>query len=383
MKILQVCPHYMPAYVFGGVLRAVHGLSEELVRQGHEVRVVTTSMKSPEEDLAVPLSTPVPLSGLTVYYEPVRFPRYWGYSPALARQLRQQLAWADLVILNFHYQYASFIGGRLCRRAQKPYLVFAHGSLNRHRLTARGRWRKRLYLKLMEGANLRHARHLVYQSEEEAQNSLQPGNSLVLPNGLTAADCAPLPQRFCRPAAAGTDPVLLYLGRLDRGKGLDLLLPAFARFREDCPGARLFLAGGDERGYGRQLQQQVKELGLNEGVEFTGFVDGKEKLALFGRADIFVLPSRSDTMSIAMLEAMAKELPVLITDRVGLHRTIERERCGVVVSCDSAGLTAGMASLADPAARAGMGARGRALVLGHYQWRHVAARLLETIGNID
>jgi len=378
MKILQICPHYVPAFEFGGVLRAVHGFSRELAEQGHEVKIVTTNLKNPEENLEVPVSTPVSMAGLTVFYESVPYLRYWGYSPGLAKRIRREIPWADLVILHFHYQFASFIGGRLCRKMKKPFLVFAHGSLNRHRMETRGKWRKIFYINLLERANFKNARYVVYQSEEETSCSLQPGRTLVVPNGLSDADCEALPVEFRNSfGAEKTQPTFLYLGRLDRGKGLDLLLPAFAKVVTAFPRAKLLLAGADERKYERELRRLVNQLDLQQRVTFTGFVDGDEKLKLWGQADVFVLPSRSDTMSIAMLEAMAKELPVLITDRVGLHTVIRNRNCGLVVPCDVDSLAEGMKGLALPGSRDGMGQKGRELVLAHYRWKFLVADLVE------
>ena len=87
MRILMVSPHYVPAYHYGGALHVAHSLGKSLVSQGHEVRVCTTNLRNPTEDLAVPVDAPVMVDGVQVCYEPTVLSRYWGFSPRLARRL--------------------------------------------------------------------------------------------------------------------------------------------------------------------------------------------------------------------------------------------------------------------------------------------------------
>lgn len=384
MRIVQIVPHYVPSYYFGGVLHVAHALSKALLVLEHEVRVCTTNLKDRRCDLDVPVSLPCQVDGVTVYYEATSLSRYWGFSPTLARQIRQQVAWADVVFIHFHYQFASVVGGWICRLLRKPYIIFTHGSLNRDGISLRSHTLKQLYLRLLEHGNFRQALFAAYHSQEERENSFCFGRYQIVPNGVDPQAFEPLPAKgsFRVQYPALQDRLLiLYLGRLDAGKGLDLLLPAFRHLVDRCSDVHLVLAGGDEKGYESSLQQMVSNLQIQEHVTFTGLIGGDLKLAALQDSDIYVLPSRSEGLSIAMLEAMYMGLPVIVSDRVGLWRAIEAERCGLVVPLDVAPLADALLSMATQPNRAEMGAHAAELVQTRYTWPTITQNLLARLEN--
>ena len=142
---------------------------------------------------------------------------------------------------------------------------------------------------------------------------------------------------------------------------------------------QLVIVGGDERGYIRNLRQQVEHLNLTERVLFTGILDGRMKLAALTDADVFVLPSRSEGTSIVTFEAMAMCLPVIITDRVGQWREVVSSRCGKVVAYDTQELGKAMIEMIETNDRADMGERGRKLVRVNCDWNVIAKGFLERV----
>jgi glycosyltransferase involved in cell wall biosynthesis len=381
MRILMVSPHYVPAYHYGGALHVAHSLGKSLVSQGHEVRVCTTNRRNPGEDLAVPVDAPVRVDGVQVYYEPTVLSRYWGFSPQLARRLWLESIWADVVLIHFHYQFASLAAGWISRARGKPYIIFSHGSLNTYGLQARSRARKLLYLKLLEQKNFAKALFAAYHSPEEMDTSYRFGRGRVVPNGIDPQVFQELPRRnyFRQQHKLEKATIYLFLGRIDAGKGLDLLLPAFKKLLQVSGDSHLVLAGADERSYEAQVRHLVEELGLANRVTLTGLITGQDKLAALQDADVFVLPSRSEGLSIAMLEAMYMGLPVVVTDRVGLWRQVEKKRCGLVASFDEDSLAGALQRMAAAPDRRAMGQRGRQLVASGYTWdkiaRHLAAEI--------
>ena len=386
LKICQVVSHYPPAYHFGGALQVAHALSKSLAAQGHEVRVCTSNLKDLASDLDVPTGASVEMDGAQVYYDPVRLSRYWGLSPAMTRRVWEVTEWADVVLMHFHYQFASLAGAWASRLRTKPYIIFTHGSLNQYGVNARSNTRKRLYLNLLERGNFHRALFAAYHSQEELETSLKFGRCAVVPNGIDPRMFADRPPRGSfrerYPELDGRT-VFLFLGRLDAGKGLDLLLPAFHTLAESRPDVHLVLAGGNERGYEAQVRRMIAELGLAERVTLTGLISGAQKIGALQDADAYVLPSRSEGLSIAMLEAMYMGLPVIVTDRVGLWRTIEEKQCGLVVPLEEARLADALRRMAEDKGRAEMGRRGHDLVAAQYTWdvisRNLAARIKESI----
>lgn len=377
----MVSPHYVPAYHYGGALYVAHSLGQSLVSRGHEVRVCTTNLRNPAEDLAVPLDAPVWVDGVQVFYEPTVFSRYWGFSPQLARRLWRESPWADVVLIHFHYQFASLLASWISRVRGKPYVIFSHGSLNTHGLRARHRARKLGYLKLLEQKNFAQALFTAYHSAEEMEASYRFGPGRVVPNGIDPQVFQSLPpvSYFRCQHKLEKATIYLFLGRIDAGKGLDLLLPAFKKLLQFCATAHLVLAGANERGYRAQVLNLARELCLAGRLTLTGLITGKDKLAALQDADVFVLPSRSEGLSIAMLEAMYMGLPVIVTDRVGLWRQVEDNRCGLVVPYDTDSLAGALKSMAADPDRRAMGKRGRQLVASGYTWDKIAGDLAAAI----
>jgi glycosyltransferase involved in cell wall biosynthesis len=381
MRILMVSPHYVPAYHYGGALHVAHSLGKSLVSQGHEVRVCTTNLRNPTEDLAVPVDAPVMVDGVQVCYEPTVLSRYWGFSPRLARRLWRESEWSDVVLVHFHYQFASLAAGWISRTRGKPYIIFSHGSLNTYGLRARSRARKLCYLKLLEQKNFAAALFAAYHSAEEMDTSCRFGRCRVVPNGIDPQLFNALPGKnyFRRRYNLEQALIYLFLGRIDAGKGLDLLLPAFKKLLQVSETAHLVLAGANERGYEAQVRQQAQELGLASRITLTGLITGRDKLTALQDADVFVLPSRSEGLSIAMLEAMYMGLPVVVTDRVGLWRQVEKNRCGLVVPYDADSLSGALQRLAATPDRRALGQRGRQLVASGYTWDKIARQLVAEI----
>jgi glycosyltransferase involved in cell wall biosynthesis len=383
MQICQVIPHYIPAYRFGGPQRVAHSLGKALVQAGHQVVVCTTNLADEETDLNVPLDEPVDLDGITVYYEPTIMSRYWGFSPRLYRRVQQEIARADVVLVHFHYQFANWAGASIARRQRKPYILFPHGSLNRWGVARKSRLKKRLYLWLLERRNIQKALFIAFNAPEERLLSLFSEQGRVVPSGIAPADFEAMPvPGYWRSRRAHLQDKLcfLYLGRLNPSqKGLDMLIPAFARLARARKDVHLVLAGPDERGGEQQVRQLIRELGVEADVTLTGMLKGVEKLAVLQDCDVYVLSSPSEGMSIALLEALYAGLPVIVTDRVGLSGRIAREGCGLVVEADAQQLHTALRAMLDAGARAEMGRRGKALIQAEYTWDVIAENLIAQI----
>lgn len=137
----------------------------------------------------------------------------------------------------------------------------------------------------------------------------------VIPNGIDTDHYAPGP---------GTppfdEPTLLYLGRLKRYKGVDLVMKAVARLRQEGVPVRFVVGGkGDDR---PRLEELARRLGIVEAVEFRGFVSDAEKVELFRRAWVHVLTSPKEGWGITVLEAAACGTPTVASDAPGLRDSV-------------------------------------------------------------
>jgi glycosyltransferase involved in cell wall biosynthesis len=129
--------------------------------------------------------------------------------------------------------------------------------------------------------------------------------------------------------------IVLFLSRVDPIKGLDLLLNGFDRIRAAHPDAVLLVAGNGDEGFAARLREQAHRLGIQRDVVWVGFLEGEEKRAAFAAADVFVLPSYSENFGVAVVEAMASGLPVVVSDQVGIHHEVAQAKAGLVVRCDA------------------------------------------------
>ncbi len=382
MHITQVISHYVPAHRFGGPLRVAHGLGKALVARGHSVSVCTTNLADVDADLPVDTKGPVEIDGVTVHYAPTCGSRYWGFSPQLWRRAKVEIANADVALIHFHYQFANWAGAFWARRHGTPYALFAHGSFKRSAISRKGWWKKSLYLGLAERNNIRQADWLFFNATEERRDSRYSTRGTVLPNGVDLSEFnVTTDDTFrCRFPILRDRLVVLFLGRIDlEGKGLDKLIPAFAKFQASHPQSHLVLAGPDERGGRAATETLVRNYDLQEKVTFTGLLRGNERIAALRESDLFVLPSPSEGLSISLLEALYVGIPVLVTQGVGMSGEVAETNAGLVVSSEVPSITKGLCSLAKPDARAAMRDRATELVRQRYSWDSIAEELLGII----
>jgi len=317
------------------VASAVVGLSHGMAERGHKVDVVV---------LDDPASSWLPDIGLPVLALGAGLTSY-RYSTKLLPWLKKNGGGYDRVIVNGIWQYLSFAAWKRYAGSATPYFVFPHGMLDPwfKQTFPLKHLKKWLYWPWGEYRVLRDAAAVIFTSEEErrlARKSfwLYRANERVAPLGVSSP--AP-PSLECRENFLRSFPqlrdkrVLLFLGRLHPKKGCDLLIDALAQVADES--VALVLAGPDQIGWQAELQQQVARLNLSSRVVFPGMLQGETKQAAFGIADAFVLPSHQENFGMAVVEALAAGLPVLISNRINIWREVDQDGAGYVESDDSSG----------------------------------------------
>ncbi|GJQ29081.1 MAG: glycosyl transferase [Phycisphaerae bacterium] len=273
---------------------------------------------------------------------------------------------------------------RFAVRAGIPYAVTLHGMLDPWCLgaTTLKRMKKQLALALVYRRVLNGAAflHVLNRDERDlmAPLGLRPPTEVV-PNGVFIEEFANLPPRdrfaATRPALAGK-PYLLFLSRLHHKKGLDLLAQGFGQVAGEFPDLQLVVAGPDDGALG-PLQAQVRTLGLERRVHVVGPLYGPDKLAALVGADVFCLTSRQEGFSMAVTEAMASRVPVLISDQCHFPE-VEEAKAGRIVGLNPGAIAEGLrVMMANEKERRAMGEAGRVLVEARYTWPAIAAALVE------
>lgn len=376
LSILHVIASVAPRY--GGPSFAMPGMARALAARGHLVEVVTTNIDGPGE-LDVPIGKSVVQDGYSITYWPVQFPRSYKFSLPLGQDVFRRVARADIVHIHSLFLFHGLAAGMAARRSGTPYVVRPHGTLDPYH-RSHGRLKKGLYWRLWERRNLDHASALHFTSGQErdlARSLRLRAPSVVVPLGvptptMTVAEAAGVLSEAW-PAAAGRH-VVTFLGRLTAKKRVPLLLEAFAGLR--VGDAYLIVAGPDNEGLLGRYRDQARALGIADRTSFPGAVVGQLKEALLTRSSVFVLPSLDENMGVAVLEAMAHAVPVIVTAGVALQADIQAVRAGLVVPPDAAGLTRGIAAvLGNAELRAAMGKAGATLVRARYSWDVVGGEL--------
>lgn len=350
----------------GGTAVRTRELALALAGRGESVTVVT----SRDGDWA---RTTAEMAGIRLVGLPVaggRFRVPWGCFGAL----RRAVAGADVVMALNHWTPINALAWRQARRAAVPFVVSPAGALG---VGGRSRGLKWLFDRVVGRRMVAGAAGRVAVAGNELERFVAYGAPaaavVVIPNGVTVRPPADADASRRRLGLAA--PLLLFLGRLAPIKGPDLLLDAFLDHREALDGWHLAFAGPDD-GLEAALRQRVRAAGAEGRVHFLGFVDGDRKRQALAAAELVVIPSRQEAMSIVVLEAGAAGRPVLLTDRCGLPEVAEIGG-GWVVAANRQAIGQGLlAAVGDRQELAARGRRWRRHVLAEYTWERAAERHL-------
>jgi len=383
MKILHVIPNYVPAYIYGGPVKSTHDLCRALCARGIDNLVLTTNANG-KSNLDVALNTVVDVDGVKVIYCRRNFPGWYFYSAGLGKALAANIRDYDLVHIHSVYLYPAFIAALLARKFKKPYIINPLGAFDPHLIGFRSSFKKNVYIRLIEmhnisGASMIHASSIL---EKEAIVSMGVKTPVaVVPRGLNMEEYREPPGRAhdfkAKYPQLNGKKIILFLGRIDPQKGVNLLLEAFKLISAAAKDAYLVIAGPAENGYLRSLKRYCAENNLSGRVLFPGPLFKTDKLSAFYGADLFVLPSFKESFGISVLEAMAVGLPVIVTKRVGLAGDIKECGAGIITDyvsqeiCDAV-----LGLLGNEEKRRAMGQKGGQLVGQRFLWGNMSEKMI-------
>jgi glycosyltransferase involved in cell wall biosynthesis/SAM-dependent methyltransferase len=390
MKILQVIGSLAPRY--GGPSTSCPALCRALAERGHDVTVYTTDADGAGR-VDVSLNRVEHADGFRVRCFPAWLhPREFKVSPDLAEALARTAGEFDVVHVYSYYGHWVWAAARACRERGTPYLLHPHGSLDPFLLRRRS-LRKRAYASFIGNACWKNAGGILFNSAEEMRlaGGAAPGRGVsdgkprrfVVPCGVDRDwFCAPdesserlIAQRL---EHLGDCPLVVYFGRIDFKKGLDLLAPAFGAVARRNRKARLVLAGPESPGYAAKVRAWLRDADALDRTTFLGPLAGADRVALLRRTRMVVLLSYSENFGQVVAEAMTAGAPVVISDRVNIWPEIQQARAGIVVPCESGAAARAIETLlADPAAAREMGERGRQWVEANWTWPNVASQILD------
>jgi glycosyltransferase involved in cell wall biosynthesis len=337
VRILRVIPTLNPSY--GGPVEGLKRSTEILDSVGHETAVVCLDPPDAPWLASLPFRTH-PLGPGTKPY---------GFSRKLAPFVRAEREQHDVAIVHGLWSYSSVGAWLGLRGGTTPYVLFTHGMMDPwfKREYPVKHAAKQLYWLVAQGRVLSDAQCVLFTTEEERRLARRSffGFSRyreeVVAYGAAGPSGEPEAQiqafRATLPAL-GERRFLLFLSRIHPKKGCDLLISSYAEVAAEHPDLDLVVAGPDESGWRKRLDDMALALGIAGRVHWPGMLTGDQKWGAFRAAEAFVLPSHQENFGVVVAEALASGKPVLITNKVNIWREVEAAGAGLVADDDAPGI---------------------------------------------
>lgn len=334
-----------------------------LRRRGHEVTISTTSFEFSEAFAET-------IRGKGIEVIPFDYNLNLGLfivSSEMRTWLKKSIVDFEVVQLQGYRSHQSNITHHYARKSSTPYVLQAHGSVLPFYQKVE---LKRIYDYVWGYRILKEASALIALTDVERGQYVSMGVEYdkikVIPNGIDLADFSNLPPRGTFKSMFGIEgrSLILFLGRIHRIKGLDLLLDAFGDLASKRTDISLAFVGPDG-GYLDTLNTLVAKASLGGRVLVAGSLYGREKLAAYVDADVYVLPSEYEAFPNTVLEAWGCEVPVIVTEECTISDFVRK--AGLVVKRDRSELSKALTSLLDnPPLRKELGKRGNELVRSEF-----------------
>lgn len=339
MKILHVTLGFIPAVGWGGPVKIVHENGRELVRRGHEVTVCCTNLLNKRERIA-PGTFTRRIDGLqVVYFATWNLPFWPGtlgpiWLPEWSGWLRREIAQFDVVHINGYRNFMNLPVIQAAKAAGVPVVLQPHGGIP---VIVNSFVVKRLYDRVFGQSELANVAAIIAGQDSEREQALArgvpPEKIQIIYNGLAIRDAASLPESGAfrkRYGLRNDAPLVLFLARINKKKGADMLIEAFVRLK--TPNVQLIIAGPDD-GQLPEVLRLIKKYGVQDRVVLPGLLSGVDVDAAFRDADLYVLPCRADTFPQTILESCYAGTPIVVTDACESAYLV-KDRIGDVVPFD-------------------------------------------------
>ena len=363
---------------YGGLSSAVPILSHNITAQGVN-DVALAAFCAPDECVR-----PDGFDVEHLSFWPVgRIP--WLTSSSLRRKFAAEVDRAQGVHIHGLWEASTAMASRSARTLGKPYIVSAHGMLEPWAL-AQKCLKKLLYAQLIEHRVIADAACLHALTHAEAAQYRQFGATCPIagiPNAVEVPERRSAELFLERFSHLRGKRLLLFLGRLHPKKGLDLLIGCWKKWAGSRPDTHLVIAGPDSERTEARIRSDLAAAGLEGTVTLTGMLGTEMKWSAFAAAEVFILPSYSEGLSMGVLEAMGAGLPVIVTHPCNMPE-ISQHGAGWEINVTEPAITAAVETSFQQSRleNAAMGRRGSDLITALYNSRHVARAMSEVYGYV-
>ncbi len=338
MKILEVSHSFVPCYKAGGVVRVVYELSKILVKKGHDVTVFTTD--GCDNRLNVITNKSVLTEGINVYYfknisNLFRIKWKIATPPIFFLKVRNGLQDYDLIHLHEYISVLNIIVYYYAKRYKIPYIVQAHGSLphNNTKKIFRILFDYVFGYRLLNGAS----KVIALNQNEAKQYELMhvPKNKItIIPNGIDFTNYYNLPPKglFKNKYLIPKDKkIILYLGRLNKNKGIDFLIESYASFLKKPRYNTILVIAGSDDGYLKEIIELINRYQIAHNVIITGGISEEDKRSVFVDSNICAYLGPFEPFGLVPFEATLSNLPVIVAEGTPMANILNREKFGFSV----------------------------------------------------
>lgn len=376
MKILMLTWEYPPRVV-GGIARVVHDLSKTLIKDGHEVTVVTYKEGDApyfEDDKGVKVyrvdNYMINPNNFIDWIMQMNFNMVAKANEIIAKE-------GNFDVIHAHDWLVAYAAKTLKNSYNIPIVSTIHATESGRNSGIHDETQR--YINDTEWM-------LTYESSEVIVNSNYMKSELqrlfglpyekinVVPNGvnLSLFNNVERDYNFRRKYAMDNEKIILFMGRLVYEKGIQHLISAMPKILEGYKDSKLVICG--KGGMLDELKQQVDAMGISNKVYFAGYMGGKDVQKMYKAADIAVFPSTYEPFGIVALEGMLSGTPVVVSDVGGLNEIVQHGENGMKSYAGNPNSLADsiVSLLYDPALCMKVAKNAKAKVRAEYNWQKIA-----------
>ena len=338
MRVCLVSSSFYPAIFYGGPISSTWDLSKKIGEKNIEVYVSTTNADGDKrlKDVDTRKHTKQAENVFVRYYHE-QIINVFSFSFLFGIFL--DLKKSDVVYIQYLFHYTVLFSLLFSVLLGKKIILCPRGSFSNFTLSNKRSWLKRLWLFLFISPlkNKIIWQASSYLEREDVLSYFPKADIKIIPDGIDVdsfsnsnkMDKKELLKKYTNKDFENVSDVVFSMGRLHKIKRFDILINAFELYLDENKNAKLLIAGADD-GVRNALENQIKELKLEDSVFMIGLINFSQKKELLSNCSFFSLASEFESFGIVVSEALACGVPVVVSDKTS-WKNIERNNCGIFV----------------------------------------------------
>ncbi|OWT33191.1 glycosyl transferase GT4 family protein [Methanobrevibacter sp. 87.7] len=383
MNILHVVPSFVPCFAAGGVVNASYQIAKKQVELGHNVTIYTTDTCI--NRLKFENNYNVNQDGIHVYYfkniSNSFKNKFTIDTPCgLKKHLKENIGNFDIIHIHEHRHSLAILTHKYAMKNNIPYIIQSHGSVLPffQKETIKNIFDKIWGFNILHDASKAFALTPI-EKEQYLKMGIKEENIKIIPLGINLEEYNNLPEKnqFRSKYNINNEKLLIFIGRLNKIKGLDLLIKSFNDFLNNTKEKVKLAIIGPDNGFENEIKKLIKEYDLSDEIILTGPLYKKEKLEALVDCDAFIMPSQYESFTTSGLEAMAASKPLILTECNHIATWVNNN-CGLSCKYDIKSLSNTISKLlSNKELMETYGENGRKLIEEKYNWNNIINEIMK------